>query len=96
MWLKEARAKKRKGRKKKRYLRLRLIKQNGTRDWRILLMLRLQKKKGGGGSARLATRKPKKKRGYFRVNLLSARQQMQDEELSFSYCLVFWWQEEHL
>ena len=95
MWLKEARAKKRKGRKKKRYLRLRLIKQNGTRDWRILLMLRLQKK-GGGGVSKASHKKAKKKKGYFRVNLLSARQQMQDEELSFSYCLVFCWQEEHL
>ena len=45
---KEAHVKKRKGRKrKKRYLRLRLIKQNGISDWCILLMLRLQRKKGG-------------------------------------------------
>ena len=36
----------------------------------------------------------KKVKKYFRGNLLSAQQQ--DEELSFSCCLVFCWQEKHL
>ena len=55
-----------------------------------------EKKKGGGGVNRVSHKKAKKERGYFKGNLLSAQQQMQDKESSFSCFLVFCWQGEHL
>ena len=61
MWQrKHVRRKEREEKEKKRYLRLRLIKQNGISDWRILLMLRLQRKKGG---TKDKVKRKKKRRG---------------------------------
>ena len=65
------------------YLRLKLIKQNGTGDWRILLVLRLPKKKKKKKKEEDKVKEKKKKvnkishekvKKYFISNLLSVKQ----------------------
>ena len=95
----EACAKKRKGRKQKKCTS---DSGSSSKMGRVpeVSSLCLDYKKNGGTKDKVKEKKKvskvshKKVKKYFRGNLLSTQQQ--DEELSFSCCLVFYWQEKHL